>query len=100
MATDLAAQIAIVEEALVDIRESLSADASPKFRALHAKLETYERVVRGWSGRPPPEPQCRTLLECVMELHDEVFGIGSGGVWRTGDRGSDAPQPNPSDRPT
>ena len=104
MAKDLAPQIAIVEEALVDIRESTAKNASPKLRAVRAKLETYERVVEGWQRRSPSEEQCSTLLECVMELHDEVFGRAPNGAHdraRSDPRASVAPPAPPeSARPT
>lgn len=105
MAKDLSGEIAIIDGALSDIEEELAkAAASSRTRALRAKFETYRRVMSGWEHRPPNESQCATLFECVMELHDEVFGRAAGeGAWRTGNRISDAPaaaEPDESEPPS
>jgi hypothetical protein len=92
MSDALATNISMLEGALGDVREAITNAETPKARAQRAKVETYERVLRGWGDRKPTDEQFSSLLDCVMELHEEVLGRKEGGRGATQNRESAAPE--------
>jgi hypothetical protein len=100
MAKSRVAKITAADAALGEIRKALANDKSARTRALRVKLEMYERVLRGWHGRTPGEEQYRSLFDCVLELHEEVFGKQEGRAWGVEQPPSEPPESRPSVRPT
>lgn len=71
---DVGARLAILQEAMEEVNDALrTMDASPRVRELRSRAASYERILAGWSYRPPTEAQASAMLECVMELHALVI---------------------------
>jgi hypothetical protein len=87
MGQSLLAKLMIAEAALADVRTAVTRDTSAELRAVRVKLEQYERVLRGFRYRTPGEEQYRSLHECVLELHGEVFGTADGNGERSPQEG-------------
>jgi hypothetical protein len=97
MAQSLAAKLRVAEAALADVRNAIAGNrGSPEVRAIRVKLETYERVLQGVRYRTPAEEQYRSFHDCVLELHEQVFGKGK----VIASSQSKSPEPRPSKRPT
>jgi hypothetical protein len=101
MAQSRIAKLMIAEAALADVRNLITGDRSPELRAVRVKLEKYERALRAFRSRAPDpaEEQYRSLHECVLELHQEVFCKPAGVASAEAHEGM-APEPKPSKRPT
>jgi hypothetical protein len=60
---------------LEEVRRFLeTAPLTARTREQKAKYETYARVVDGWQYRMPTTAQREALLECTVELHQQVTG--------------------------
>jgi hypothetical protein len=70
----LAADQAIVEEALDEITERIARmPSNARTREFKARLDPLKRAASTWYHRRPTDDQRAALLESVMDLHERVL---------------------------
>jgi hypothetical protein len=71
----------IVERSLEDAKQRLQElPPGPKARELRAKLESYERALKAWTGSSTTDEQRALLVKLALELNVQIIALGRNGT--------------------